>query len=96
MPTDFQRGIIVFIDKDEFDLNVRQKSGFLHTEYYPEDFTKLMLPGELGRFLMFRFFLKENQVLNQIKDVVLEQDKEYLADEYREWKISRGETVHKI
>lgn len=56
--TELEKGIIVKIS--QFELNfLKNKKGFLSRKAYPEQYEKIALNGEIGRFLFFRF-IEEN------------------------------------
>ena len=57
--TELEKGVFVYIDEVQLEV-LKNKSGFLSRETYPEFYEDLALENELGRFLIFRF-LKLNK-----------------------------------
>lgn len=55
--TDLEKGILVSIDPFEFK-TLENKKGYLSFENYPDEYKKISLPDEVGRFLFFRFILR--------------------------------------
>jgi hypothetical protein len=54
MKTELERGICVYISKENIEsLNIIP--GFLEIDYYPDEWKESTLPGEIGRYLVFRF-----------------------------------------
>lgn len=58
--TELEKGILVYISQENLEKVKKYygSSGFLPTEYYPEQYKEFLLENEVGRFLMFRFILK--------------------------------------
>lgn len=56
-PTELEKGIIVKIDPIQLEI-LKKKSGFLNYENYFDSFKEIAIPGEVGRFLIFRFVLE--------------------------------------
>lgn len=54
--TKLEKGIRVKINPQELERLKKEHNGFLDRIYYPEDYEDIAEEGELGRFLIFRFF----------------------------------------
>ena len=53
--TKLEIGVKVFISLEQLEW-LKTWDGFLNFESYPPSYKEIGLPGELGRFLIFRFF----------------------------------------
>ncbi len=54
--TPLEKGVFVYIDEIQLEL-LKEKKGFLSVESYPDEYKKLKVKNEVGRFLFFRFIL---------------------------------------
>jgi len=55
--TKLEEGIWVEISPSELEKLKKERTGFLDCECYPDQYKEIMEPGEIGRFLIFRFKL---------------------------------------
>lgn len=54
--TKLERGVRVKINEDELKFLKENHNGFLDYQNYPDEYKKIAEYGEVGRFLIFRFF----------------------------------------
>ena len=59
--TKLEEGILVKISEKEYELvKVYYKGKLLERENYPESYKLISVPKELGRFMLFRFILEND------------------------------------